>query len=144
MPSIGTFVAESASSVVYGAKVVVNFISNPFAINEILVNRAEGLCPAASLNHGALMDCGMSLFALDDMFSSIYSANIAFWDIVAWIASLLRPNSANAVQGYFESFLTGLAAYGEAAHIVSLYEVCLCFSKHLVRIIEECYSDAGE
>ena len=71
------------------------------------------------------MDCGMGLFALDDVFTSLNKANTAFWDVVSWLASFFRPSSeATAIQGIFESFLTGFAQYGEAGHIVSLYEVC--------------------
>ena len=123
MPSIGTFIAQSAASVLYGMKFVVNFIANPFALNEILASRVVGACPGLPLNHGVLMDCGMGLFSLDDFFNSIYAANNAFWDIVAWLASLLQGHNNANIQEIFESFLTGFATYGEASHIVSLYDV---------------------
>ena len=71
----------------------------------------------------------MGLFSLDYFFNSIYAANNAFWDILAWLASLLsqqgqRNNDNNVnnnnIQEIFQSFLTGFATYGEASHIVSL------------------------
>ena len=87
--------------------------------------RQQGLCPGTPLHHGALMDCGMGLFSLEDAFGSLFKANAAFWDIISWFASFFRPSSSSnaGIQGIFESFLTGFAAYGEAGHIVSLYEV---------------------
>ena len=124
LPSLGTFVAQSAIAVLYSIKVGVNLLANPFALQELLVSRAQGVCPGAPLNHQALMDCGMGLLSLDDMVSALYNANTAFWNILAWLASQLRPQaSASPLQGIFEDFLAGFAAYGEAEHIVSLFEV---------------------
>ena len=39
LPSVGTFISESAVAVVYGLKYAVNLLANPFALNEILINR---------------------------------------------------------------------------------------------------------
>ena len=125
LPSLGTLFAQSSMSLVYGLRLIVNFIANPFALNELLASRAMGACPAEPLHHQALMDCGMNLFSLRDFFNSVYGANDAFWSIITWVASFVRPDASAPVsyQGYLESFLTGMATYGDAAHIVSLYEV---------------------
>jgi len=40
LPSLGTFFAESAAAMVYSMKFAVNVVANPFAINEILINRS--------------------------------------------------------------------------------------------------------
>jgi hypothetical protein len=121
LPSVGSFIAESAAAGLYATEFMVNLLANPFAVQEILVNRARGVCPPLPLGHGALADCGARLFSLDKVFGSIYAANTAFWDLVAWLASLVGGNTA--AQAVFEGFLTGVAAYGDAGHIVSLFEV---------------------
>jgi hypothetical protein len=63
----------------------------------------------------------MGLFDLEDFFTSLYAANVAFWDMLAWVASLFTMPDAAA--RFFQAFLTGAATYGEASQMVSLYEV---------------------
>lgn len=124
LPSLGTFFAKSAAAVFQGVRFVLNLLTNPFALLEIVRARSVGLCPSPGLHHSALDDCGMGLFQLDDFFGSLYAANTAFWDFVAWVASLFTfPSSAGPAARYFETFLTGASVFGEASQMVSLYEV---------------------
>lgn len=122
LPSLGTFFSKSAAAVFQGFRFLLNLFTNPFALLEVIRARTAGLCPTVGLHHSALDDCGMGLFHLDDFFRSLYAANIAFWDLLAWIASLFT-SSSSTISRYFESFLMGAASYGEASQIVSLYEV---------------------
>ena len=126
LPSLGTFFAKSTAAFFQGLRFLLNLLSNPFALLELVRARALGLCPSPGLHHSALDDCGMGLFQLDDFFRSLYAANTAFWDFIAWIASLFSStlsSSGSPAARYFETFLKGTALYGEASQMVSLYEV---------------------
>lgn len=132
LPSFGTFFAESLSAVILGVKMPVNFLSNLFALGEVLISRTNHACPADGLGHSVLEDCGMGLFDLSSFFYALQEGNKAFWSIVAWFATVIQLNiaedpesasSASAALNYFEGFITGAAVYGEAGHIVSLFQV---------------------
>ena len=128
LPSLGTFVSQSTAGLLYGAKFLVNLLANPFAMKELLAARRNEACPASGgLEHSSLRDCGMALLSLENFFQSLYSANRAFWDILAWLASFFSNQRAEGdpigIQSIFENFLTGFSVYGDAGHVVSLYEV---------------------
>ena len=132
LPSIGSFVAWSINSVILGIQMPVNFLSNLFALIETLQARAVGACPADPLGHSVLQDCGMGLFDLSKFFDAVQQGNQAFWEIVAWMGSLIRAFvtnedspliSGNTALKYFESFISGVAVYGEAGQIINLFQV---------------------
>lgn len=127
LPSLGSFVEHSLKAVFHALKMPVNFLSNLFALVEVLIARSQHACPSDGLGHSVLKDCGMGLFDLNPFFTALYRGNAAFWDIVAWMASVIRssldmPENSVLLQ-FFESFVTGVAVYGEAGQVITLFQV---------------------
>ena len=111
---LGGVVGHSLAAVVHLAKVPVNFISNPFAVWDLIHARASGTCPANDFMHSAQGNCGMQLLSLDNYFDSVYAANAKIWESVLWLISFVddEPTLGNV--------LNGGAIVGEATKIVTL------------------------
>ena len=125
LPNVGAVLGNSLSAASSLVGVVANFMANPFAIMELLAARAAGVCPNDGLAHTSLQDCGMGLVSLDPFFNSVYAANTAAWDALAWIVAALlgSSSSSSSVGGVFSSFLDGAAIMGDATHVVAMFDI---------------------
>jgi len=114
-PRVGTFVAESATALLFAARWIFNaFVYTPGMVR---VWRAGGACPApgASLGHTVLVNCGQDLYSLDDFFDSVADASAVFWNSLSVVARLV-DSATNA--GPVGEILDGAAQYGEATNMV--------------------------
>lgn len=131
VPDIGRFVGNSLTALIHLMKTPINFLLNPFAIQEVLLARAYQRCPENSLMHSTLDNCGMNLFSLTNYFESMYTANEAFWEFTSWIVLKITGSLTDGYEGtafdkeiqIFNQFLRGAIVLGDASKIISMFDV---------------------
>ena len=134
LPDVGGFVGHSLAASAQVLKTATGFISNPFAIFELLDARAAEACPENALAHSSLDDCGMRLLSLDDAFAEAYQASACLWGIMAWLVNVILPPSATAdaandasgrptTAALLKAFLQGAAVTADATKIITLFDI---------------------
>jgi len=116
LPRVGTLGAELINAGVFLLRWAVNAILYTPGMAPIW--RAGGACPApgASHRHSILMNCGQTLFSLDDFFDSLDDANAVIWHSLTVIAQLTAPagTDAGGVSPLID-LLQGMDQYGYAS-----------------------------
>jgi len=127
LPNIGSFIGHSMAASIYLFKIPINFVANPFAIQEMIAARTNYRCPENSMKHSALQDCGMSLISLHHFFAHVYQSNEAFWDMISWLVFVVSGGSTDANLSpeslIFSQFLQGAVVLGEATKLVAYMDI---------------------
>lgn len=116
LPRVGTLAAELTNAGVFLVRWAVNAILYTPGMAPIW--RAGGACPApgASHRHSILMNCGQTLFSLDDFFDSLDDANAVVWHSLTVIAKLTAPAGTDpGGASPLLDILQGMDQYGYAA-----------------------------
>ena len=100
MPNFGSLLASSINAFIF-------FVRMPLFVVTYLPVTADMRCPVETHGHSILQTCGVGLFSLDDMFSSLYKANSHFWQTFAIIANSFGPSAP-------QTFLNGVTMFGES------------------------------
>jgi hypothetical protein len=134
LPDVGGFVGHSLAASAQVLKTATGFLSNPFAIFELLDARAADACPENALAHSSLNDCGMRLLSLDDAFAEAYKSSACLWGIMAWLVNVILPPSATTASAVdadgrpttaalLKAFLQGAAVTADATKVITLFDI---------------------
>lgn len=116
LPRVGTLGAELLNAGVFLLRWAVNAILYTPGMAPIW--RDGGACPApgASNRHSILMNCGQTLFSLDDFFDSLDDANAVIWHSLTVIAQLTAPAGTDpGTVSPLVDILQGMDQYGYAS-----------------------------
>jgi len=116
LPRIGTLGAEVANAGVFLVRWAVNAVL--YTPGMVPIWKDGGSCPApgASHRHSILMNCGQTLFSLDDFFDSLDDANAVIWHSLTVVGQLTSPAGTDAgAANPVLDILEGMDQYGYAA-----------------------------
>ena len=132
LPRVGTLGAELINAGVFLLRWAVNAILYTPGMAPIW--RAGGACPApgASQRHTVLMNCGQTLFSLDDFFDSLDDATAVFWHSLTVLAQLTAPTGTepggvspliDILQGMDQYGFASVDLWSARSEVISLLQI---------------------